>query len=425
MIPAMGILISPSGPVDFDTTVPGSKSYTNRALIVAALAEGNSTLTNASLSEDSLLLVEALRTVGISIDVDPVERIFRVEGCGGSIPASQGDFFLGNAGTSLRFLTGFLSLGKGTYRIDGNERMRERPIRDLASGLEQLGCEVGWEGTEGCPPFTLKTGGRTGGVVHVSGATSSQYLSSLLLSAPLAEEKMEFRLKGELVSKPYIDMTSEVMSAFGVDIQEEEGTFTVAPSGYRGGSYRVESDAAAANYFFAMAAATAGRVRVTGLSLKSVQAEIRFLGVLQDMGCPVTSGEDWVEVKGAPLSGVDVDMNAFPDSVQTLAAIASFASGPTRIRNVANLRVKETDRIEAVTRELEKLGGKVDPSEDGLLIHPAELHGGKVHTYGDHRMAMSFAVTALHIEGIEIEDPNCVRKSFPGFFDQLELLLGR
>ncbi len=423
MIDGMEIVIPPSGPVDFVATVPGSKSYTNRALICAALADGRSTLANASLSEDSLLLVEALRTAGISIEVDTSGREFRLEGAAGKVAPPKGTFFLGNAGTSLRFLTGYLALGKGTYRIDGNDRMRQRPVGDLAAGLEQLGCEVTWASTEGCPPFDLTTRGMAGGRVRVSGSTSSQYLSSLLLSSPFSAAPTELELEGGVVSRPYVDMTLQVMKSFGVEVREADGRFSVPLTGYRAVSYKVEPDAAAANYFFAMAAVTGGRARVTGLSAESPQAEIRFLEVLRRMGCEISSGEAWVEVQGGPLAGVDVDMNAFPDSVQTLAAIASFASGPTRIRNVGNLRVKETDRIHALVTELRKLGGSVEEQEEGLVIHPSELHGGCIETYGDHRMAMSFAVAALRVPGMEIRDPDCVRKSFPGFFDQLESLL--
>ncbi len=406
--------IQPSGPVDFETTVPGSKSYTNRALICAAIAPGISTIANASLSEDSMLLVEALRKAGIGVEVGSDMRVN-----GGGVPVAEGTFFLGNAGTSLRFLAGFLSRGKGTYRIDGNDRMRERPVRDLAAGLEQLGCRVTWAGSEGCPPFDLEARGMTGERVHVSGAVSSQYLSSLLLASPREDRAMEIEPEGAPVSRPYIDMTLQVMKAFGVGVVETEGRFTVPASGYRSAKFGVEPDAAAANYFFAMAAVTGGRVRVKGLSLESRQAEIRFLEVLRGMGCAVSSGKDWIEVRGGPLSGIDVDMNAFPDSVQTLAAIAPFASGPTRIRNVRNLRVKETDRIRALATELRRMGGRVEEEDDGLVVHPAELTGASVETYGDHRMAMSFAVTALRVPGVVIGDPDCVGKSFPGFFDHL------
>lgn len=391
--------IEPSGPVDFDVRVPGSKSLTNRALICAALAEGVSRLEGASFSDDSRRLVECFRRAGIGVAEGP--ELLEVSGTGG-VPASRGEFYVGNAGTAMRFLTAFLALGEGHYTIDGDERMRERPIGDLVDALVSLGCRIRYGAKPGCPPLLLDARGLDGGRVRVKGDTSSQFVSALLLVSPRARGPIELEIVNP-VSEPYIEMTKAVMKAFG----------------NRPCTYRVEADAASANYFLAAAAATRGRAIVRGIGRDTVQGEIRFVDVLARMGCRVEVGGDFHEVRGGDLHGVDVDMNATPDSVQTLAAISIFARGATRIRNVANLRVKETDRIAALATELRKLGAKVDEFPDGLAIEPGPLRPASIATYRDHRMAMSFAIAALAAPGLSIEDPGCVSKSFPDFFDVL------
>jgi 3-phosphoshikimate 1-carboxyvinyltransferase len=414
------ISIEPAGPVSFDAAVPGSKSLTNRALICGALAKGATRLTNASLSDDSRVLAEALNRAGI-----PVEArgdVLAVEGRGGEIPAASGNFSMGNAGTALRFFTSLLCLGRGRFVVDGDARMRERPVGGLVDALRQLGAEIRYGGREGCPPLTLDARGLTGGRARVAGDTSSQFISSLLLSAPGAAAGVEIEVEGEVASKPYIEITLDVMRDLGVAV-EREGyrRFRVPRSRYAAREYAIESDGASANYFLAMAAATGGSARISGLSAGSHQGELGFVGVLHQMGCRVAWVEDAIEVAGGALRGVDVDMNDMPDSVQTLACAALFAQGPTRVRNVGNLRVKETDRIAALAKELAKLGARVEEAPDGFtMTPPARVGGAEIETYKDHRMAMSFAVAAAAAPGIVIRDPEVVSKSFPGFFELLE-----
>ena len=419
----MKIAIDPSGPVRLDVEVPGSKSLTNRALVAAALAEGRTRLTNASLSDDSRFLVGALRRAGIPVEAREAERILVVDGSGGAAPASEGEFFLGNAGTALRFLTSFLCLGRGAFRVDGDARMRERPIGGLVEALRGLGASIAYAGSEGFPPLDIRARGLAGGRTAVRGDTSSQFVSSLLLSAPGAAGAVEIDVAGEPTSKPYVEITLDVMRDLGVEVEREDYRRFRVPAGqrYRARDYAIAGDGASANYFLALAAATGGFARVRGVGSRSRQGELRFAGVLREMGCEVAVHEDAIEVRGGPLRGVDVDMNDMPDSVQTLACVALFARGPTRVRRVANLRVKETDRIAAVAREAGKLGARVEEGPDGFTLHPpARLRAAEIDTYKDHRMAMSFAVAAAAVPGIVIRDPECVSKSFPGFFETLE-----
>lgn len=421
----MKIRIEPSGPVSFEVSVPGSKSLTNRALVAAALARGTSRLVNASLSDDSRLLARGLNRLGIRVEARPGERVLLVRGRGGKIPASSGRFYMGNAGTALRFFASLLCLGRGRYLLDGDARMRQRPIGGLVEALRRLGAEIEYGGREGCPPLRIRARGLRGGRTTVSGETSSQFVSSLLLSAPGAEGGVVIETVGEVVSRPYIDITIDLMSRMGVEVgRDGYRSFRVAAgSFYRAGEVEVEADGASANYFLAMAAVTGGRARVRGVGRRTSQGEARFYEVLRDMGCDVRAGADWIEVRGGPLRGVDVDMSDMPDSVQTLAAVALFARGRTRVRKVRHLRVKETDRIRALARELSKLGARVEEREDGFtMTPPRRVRPAEIETYRDHRMAMSFAVTALAAPGIVIRDPGCVTKSFPGFWALLESL---
>lgn len=415
----MRIAIEPSGPLRLDVAVPGSKSFTNRALIAAALAPGRSRLTNASHSDDSRILSEALTAAGIRVEAK--DRELAVQG--GGDRAAEGRFGMGNAGTALRFLTSFLCTGRGRYVVDGDARMRERPIGGLVDALRGLGADIRYAGREGYPPYEIRASGLPGGRTRVAGATSSQYVSSLLLSAPAARGDLEIEVTGEPASKPYIDITLDVMRAFGVDV-ERDGyrRFRVpGPAAYAPGEVAIESDAASAGYFLAMAAVTGGRARVRGVGSRSHQGEIRFADLLAEMGCRVEKRDDSIIVDGSLLRGVDADMNDCPDSVQTLACVALFAKGPTRVRNVRNLRVKETDRIAAIAAEASKLGALVEEAEDGFTLTPPERVGAaEIDTYQDHRMAMSFAVAAAAAPGIVLRDAECVSKSFPGFFDVLE-----
>ena len=417
------IQIDPPGAVSLDVAVQGSKSLTNRALIAAALAPGTTKLTNASFSDDSKFLATALNQIGIPVDVRDRDSLILVHG--GKPRKPDGEFFMGNAGTALRFFTSFVCLGTGQYEIDGEARMRERPIGGLVDALRALGAEIRYEMSDGCPPLAIKAQGLKGGRTVVAGDTSSQFVSSLLLSAPGASGPVEIEVEGEVASKPYIEITLDVMRDLGVPVEREGYRRFRIPAGskYQSKVYKIEADGASANYFLAMAAATGGKARVRGVGSRSHQGELKFAAILEQMGCTVKMFPEAIEVSGGKLRGVDVDMNDCPDSVQTLACVALFAKGPTRVRNVKNLRVKETDRIAAIVKECGKLGAQVDATDDGFtLTPPAKVGAAEIETYKDHRVAMSFAVAAVAAPGIVIRDPECVSKSFPGFFEQLGTL---
>jgi 3-phosphoshikimate 1-carboxyvinyltransferase len=415
------IAIEPSGPVAIDIPIPGSKSLTNRALICAALAKGTSRLKSASFSDDSRALSAALNLLGIP--VVPLERENAIVVHSGGARDSSGHFQMGNAGTATRFFTSLLCTGKGNFIVDGDERMRERPIGGLVDALRSLGADIRYTLKEGCPPLDVRASGLKGGKCVVRGETSSQFVSSLLLSAPAAEGDVEITVLNEPASKPYIDITLEVMRTFGVKVDRQGHRWFRVSKGspYVPGEVAIEADGASANYFLAMAAVTGGTARVRGIGSGSKQGEVQFVKILERMGCEVAWGSDWIEVRGKPLRAVDVDMNDCPDSAQTLACVALFAKGGTRVRNVGNLRVKETNRIAALVKELTKLGAKVKEEADGFLVlPPAAFKPAEIDTYKDHRMAMSFAVAAAAAPGVVIRDPECVSKSYPFFFEQLE-----
>lgn len=412
-----------NGPVSGVVRPPGSKSLTNRALITAALAEGVTTLTGALDSRDTQVMIDSLRRLGLQVDVSADATVLRVEGCGGRPAAESADLWLENSGTSIRFLTALCTLGRGQFRLDGNERMRERPIGDLVRALNELGAEVTCENSNDCPPVIISTNGLPGGTARVAGNISSQYLSALLMAAPCAQSAVRIEVDGELVSRPYVDMTLAVMHEFGVDVPEATpGVFEVSPQLYQPRTYAIEPDASAASYFFAVAAITGGSVRVEGLSRKALQGDVGFVDCLARMGCDVTFDESSITVTGGPLQGIDVDMNAISDTAQTLAAVAPYANGPTRIRNVTHMRHKETDRVHAVVTELRKLGLHVEEFEDGMSITPGAMQPATIATYDDHRMAMSFALIGLKQPGVSIEDPQCTSKTYPRFFDDLRSL---
>ncbi|MFN3466354.1 MAG: 3-phosphoshikimate 1-carboxyvinyltransferase [Candidatus Brocadiales bacterium] len=413
-----------------EVRLPGSKSLTNRALLIAALASGESILSNVLFSEDTDYMASALRELGFSVEEGRKEGRFKVKGLGGVIPSRRAKLFVGNAGTAMRFLTAMLTLGGSTagvgeYEIDGVGRMRERPIQDLLDCLNQLGADVRSKFNNGCPPVIIKARGLEGGQARMKGDLSSQYFTAILLSAPYARKDVEIKVVGELVSRPYVDMTIRLMKRFGVSVA---GAYCDMPLQVKAGQrysslhYKVEGDATNASYFLAGAAITPGKVRVHGLSRDSLQGDVRFVDILEEMGSKVKWGDSWVELEGDSLKGIEVDLNDCPDLAQTLAVVALFAEGKTRIRNVANLRIKETDRIHAVVTELEKLGAKVREYEDGLDIEPGKPRPARIETYGDHRMAMSFALAGLRIPGIVIKDPACVAKTFPNYFEELERL---
>jgi 3-phosphoshikimate 1-carboxyvinyltransferase len=429
------LLIEPiPHPLNATVPVPGSKSLTNRALLIAALADGPTTLINAIVSDDSQRFMESLERLGFSIARSGGAgqgSIVTVTGLGGRIPAAHAELFVGNAGTAARFLTPLLALGRGEYVLDGDSRMRERPIGDLLDALEQL--DVNAESATGCPPVKVWATGLPGGRTTVAGDVSSQFLSGLLMVAPYARSPMEIQVTGELNSRPYVDMTVAIMADFGVTVARDGyARFRIEPQRYQAKrEYAIESDASAASYFFAAPAVCGGAVRVQNISRHSRQGDVGFLDVLAQMGCGVTegaadSGESWIEVTGpasGQLRGVTVDMRDIPDTAQTLAAIAPFADSPTTIRGIASARVKETDRVAAVCAELSRLGVQVEEYPDGLTVYPcARIQPASVRTYNDHRMAMAFALVGLRAPGVRIENPECVSKTFPNYFEVLDTL---
>jgi 3-phosphoshikimate 1-carboxyvinyltransferase len=433
------VTITPIGrPICGRIRPPGSKSITNRALVCAALAEGKSTLTGALDSEDTQVMIESLGRLGIRVEVQEAGRTLVIDGCGGKIPTKQADLFVGNSGTTIRFLTALCALGHGNYRLDGIPRMRERPIGDLLAALNQLGADARGESRDGFPPVVVRGRGLRGGTAKIRGSISSQFLSGLLLAAPCAAGDVELEVQGELVSQPYVRITLEVMRAFGLDVPAGDYSRLCVPGGraYRGSTYAIEPDASAASYFWAAAAITGGEVTAQGLTKVALQGDVQFVQCLRQMGCHVDYGPDGITVSGRAERGIDVDMNAISDTVQTLAVVALFAAGPTTIRNVGHIRHKETDRIGDLARELRKLGATVDETADGLRIAPlgsphAPREGGisrsemptMIETYNDHRMAMSLALAGLVIPGVTILNPACTAKTYPRFFEDLAGLI--
>lgn len=415
-------------PADATVSLPGSKSYTNRALIIAAMAHGESLIRSALYSDDTDYMKSALQALGVRVEEDRTQASFRVWGAGGSVPSRSAELFIGNAGTAARFLTAFVAAGNGRYVIDGTERMRQRPIQPLLDALQQLGINAHSERGNGCPPVVVDTRGLQGGRATIPGHISSQYFSALLMAGPLSKNAIELAVEGDLVSKPYLDMTISTMAAFGAGaINEGYSLFCVAgDQRYTGRTYDVEPDASGASYFFAAAAVTGGRVRVLHLGQGSAQGDLRFVDLLERMGCTVIRANDYTEVAGASeLRGIEADMGDISDTAQTLAAIAPFATGPVTVRNIAHVRGKETDRVSAMATELRRIGQQVEERPDGLTIHPAPVQPAEIETYDDHRMAMSFAVTGLRAPGIRIKDPACVSKTFPDFWERFAALIGR
>ncbi|MBI4549268.1 MAG: 3-phosphoshikimate 1-carboxyvinyltransferase [Ignavibacteriae bacterium] len=416
-------VIRPAKHVNVKIAVPPSKSYTNRALIAGALAEGTTTLLHPSQSEDSKYLIEALKE--FSIDIKSKKDRVQVQGSGGCLQAPAKEIFIGNAGTTMRFLSGLASLANGNTILNGDEQMQRRPINDLLEALRMAGIKC--SSNNGYPPVIISGGNFAGGRIEVNGNISSQFLSSLLLSAPYAKRPVSIHVKGRLTSLPYVDMTLHVMRSFGAEIEViEMTTYTINnKQKYIGHTFPIEADASSATYFLAAAAITGGRVVITNLSPESLQGDIKFVNVLSDMGCSVTKREDSIEIHGGKLRGIEVDMNEMPDCVPTLAIVAAFAEGVTAIHNIPQLRYKESNRLQAIATELSKLGTKVEIGDDGMAIRPQRLHGATIETYNDHRIAMSFAIAGLQVEGISIKNPGCVAKSFPNFWEEFEKLEGK
>jgi 3-phosphoshikimate 1-carboxyvinyltransferase len=404
--------------------VPGSKSLTNRALLVAALAEGESSLERPLVAEDSEVMRVALGRLGVEVERAPDDASWRVGGAAGRLAAGPIELDARLSGTAIRFLAAAVALGRGRYRLDGTARMRERPIEDQLAALRALGVRAESERGNGCPPVVVDAHGIPGGTATVAGDRSSQYLSALLMVAPYADAPVDLTVTGDLQSRPFVDMTLEVMRAFGVEVEREAyRAFHVRPGRYRGRRYEVEGDAMAAGYFWALAAVTGGRIETRGLGGRSVQGDAAFAGVLERLGCRIERGDDHVVVEGpaTPLRGGRFDLNDLPDQAQTLAVLALFADGPVVIEHVPNLRIKETDRLRALALELRRFGATVDERPDGLTVVPPQAppDGVVVETYGDHRMAMAFAVAGARWSGVTIDDPGCVAKTYPGFFDDL------
>ena len=415
-----------SHPVDGTVRVPGSKSITNRALLLAALASGTSRLEGALFSDDTRYMSAALNELGVPVRADEAAQTYEIDGRGGQFPTSEAELFLGNAGTATRFLTAALCLGEGNYVITGVPRMSARPLGDLLGALRSMGAQISAQNE--AVPLEISARGLQGGVAALRGDASSQFLSALLLIAPKTRNGMEILIDGPLFSQPYVTMTLEMLRQWGADSTNHNfEKFTVpGAQNFNAQTYVIEPDASSASYFFAAAALTGGRVRVKNLGKNALQGDVHFVDVLQQMGCNVRKGNKYVEVRGphdGVLRGVTVDMNAISDCVMTLAAIAPFAATPTQITNIGHIRGKETDRISALVKELDRLGVKTDEAPDGLTIYPAKaLKPAQIRTYDDHRMAMSFAITALKSPGIEIRDPGCVAKTFPNFWETLDKL---
>ena len=412
--------LDPIARVAGSVRMPGSKSISNRVLLLAALADGETRVENLLDSDDTSVMLNALELLGVRIERDSATVR------GGSFPNKSADLHLGNAGTAFRPLTAVLALAGGEYRLSGSLRMHERPIGDLVDALRAFGARIDYLGKEGFPPLALHPGTiRRGAPVRVRGDVSSQYLSALLMAAPLAGSETRIEVEGELISKPYVEITLNIMRRFGVEVEREGWrSFRVPGKRYSSpGEIRVEGDASSASYFLAAGAIGGGPVRVEGVGRSSIQGDIRFTEVLEKMGAKISMGDDWVE-SGAPARGklkaIDADLNHIPDAAMTAAVAALFADGTSTIRNIASWRVKETDRIAAMAAELRKLGAVVEEGADSIRITPpAALRSATIATYGDHRMAMSFSLAALGGVRVRINDPGCVAKTFPEYFDAL------
>jgi 3-phosphoshikimate 1-carboxyvinyltransferase len=428
------VTLAPAGgPFRATLTPPGSKSLTNRVLVLAALAAGPCDLANVLVADDTEVMLASLDRLRFRLDVDRDAGTVRVHGGGGRIEADSTDLFCGNSGTTIRFLTALCALGHGRYTLDGVPRMRQRPIGALTALLGSLGARVTHpDGRDGFPPVCVDADGLAGGTVHYGREISSQYLSAILMVAPYARGDVHVELARAQTSWPYVVMTMQLMARFGVaprvlaDPCTTEPTAIVVPRGaYAARSYRVEPDASSASYFLAVAALTPGAsVTIDGLGAASVQGDVGFADVLRRMGAAVTVGPDAITVTGAAtLAGIDIDLGGMPDMAQTLAVVALFARGTTRMRGLRTLRVKETDRIAALSTELKKLGASVAVSDDTVTVTPpppAALTAASIETYDDHRMAMSFALAGTRVPGITIRGAECVRKTYPRFFEDLE-----
>ena len=417
------LTLSPIKKISGSVVLPGSKSLSNRILLLSMLAEGKTEIQNLLDSDDVRRMVEALETLGIHLEENRAENFITVSGTSGIIPVKEATLMLGNAGTAIRPLTAAMTLGHGRFVLDGVQRMRERPIIDLVNGLSQLGANLRCINRTDCPPVEVIADGLPGGITCLSGAISSQYLTAILLAAPYADKEVQIEITDKLVSVPYVEMTLRLMRSFGVSVNHENfRLFQIPRQTYRSpGSIVVEGDASSASYFLAGAAITKGTVTVKGCGTDSLQGDARFAEVLEKMGAKVEWEPQQVKLTGSSLNGIDVDMNQMPDAAMTLAVAALFASGPTAIRNILNWRVKETERLKAVSTELRKLGAEVEEGYDYLVIQPPEqIKKAEIDTYDDHRMAMAFSLAACGESPMTINNPECVSKTFPNYFEVLD-----
>ncbi len=415
-----------------DVTLPGSKSLSNRALLLAALARGTTLVRNLLVSDDVLHMRRALTRLGVDLEISADGTRADVTGRAGPIQGGKREYRLdlGNAGTAFRPLTAALCLSGGVFELVGDPRMHERPIENLVTALRRLGARIEYLGSDGYPPLKIEGGGLTGGEVSIPGDISSQFLTAILMAAPLARRPTQIQVVGEQVSKPYIEMTLDAMRHFGIEVRHQDLQRFHVPTGsyVAPGEFLVEGDASAATYFLAAGAVAGGPVRVHGVGRGSVQGDLAFARVLEAMGATIEMGDDWIEARApeGKLKAIDMDLNAIPDAAMTVAAVALFADGTTTIRNVYNLRVKETDRIHALATELRKLGAKVEAGFDYLAITPPQtVRPASIDTYGDHRMAMSLSLAAFAGTDIQIRNPECVSKTFPDYFAVFESICVR
>ena len=421
------LTLDPIAKVSGEVNVPGSKSLSNRALLLAALAEGETELTNLLDSEDIEHMLNALTKLGVSYRLSEDKTQCVVQGNGGAFNVAEPlELFLGNAGTAMRPLCAALAASNVDTVLTGEPRMEERPIGDLVDALREADADVTYLKNEGSPPLQIKGKTLNGGEMSVDGSVSSQFLTALLMAAPLFSGDVTIRIKGELVSKPYIDITLDTMAKFGVTVENDNyQTFTVSGDAkyIAPGKFMVEGDASSASYFLAAGAIKGGKVRVTGIGQNSIQGDIRFADVLEAMGATVVWHDEYVEITGAPLKGVNMDMNHIPDAAMTIATTALFAEGPTTMTNIYNWRVKETDRLAAMATELQKLGAKVEEGHDYIKVWPTDsLKHAEIDTYNDHRIAMCFSLVALSDTPVTINDPGCTRKTFPDYFTRFKTL---
>ncbi|TDF41653.1 3-phosphoshikimate 1-carboxyvinyltransferase [Alteromonadaceae bacterium M269] len=423
------LVLKPIYKVNGEVNVPGSKSLSNRALLLAALAEGETLLTNLLDSDDIRHMLNALTQLGVSYQLSEDKTQCRVTGLGKAFDVnSKTTLFLGNAGTAMRPLCAALAASNGTFELGGEERMEERPIGALVDGLIEAGANITYLKNEGFPPLLLEGKQLSGGKLSVDGSVSSQFLTALLMAAPLFENTTEIEISGELVSKPYIDITLDTMRRFGVEVKNDsyQRFIIQADAKYRSpGEFLVEGDASSASYFLAAGAIKGGTVRVTGVGKSSIQGDIRFADALEKMGAKINWGETFIEVSADQLSAIDMDMNHIPDAAMTIATAALFAKGKTRMSNIYNWRVKETDRLSAMATELRKVGAVVEEGHDFISIEPPEqiIHA-EIDTYNDHRMAMCFSLVALSDTPVTINDPGCTAKTFPDYFERFASICG-